>query len=236
MSVLGNLKISLKLPVLIVTCALVTGAAVGTATYLSADSSLWQEASANAESQAVRRATTLKNYLEGIKTDLSTVASNPYTAETLAAFTAAGPAFPAIGRVRRSRQNTSAALHHRQPNKAGREAKSRRCRRRVGLVGRARGAPCLVPPASARARLLRRVSGRYDRQRRLHVFKEPDFATNLVTGAWKDSNFAGIVREALAAAKAGRKDAQFFADFAPYAPSNGGPRRLHSSAGLRCGR
>lgn len=224
MSVLGNLKISLKLPVLIVTCALVTGAAVGTATYLSADSSLWQEASVNAESQAVARATTLKNYLEGIKTDLSTVASNPYTAETLAAFTAGWAGLSGDWASSSDPGKTLQQLYITgNPHKAGEK-------QNLGDAGDGSAWSAEHAARHAWFHQLQRERDYYDvflvdmsGNVVYTVFKEPDFATNLVTGAWKDSNFAGIVREALDAAKAGRKDAQFFADFAPYAPSNGVP-------------
>lgn len=50
------------------------------------------------------------------------------------------------------------------------------------------------------------------------VFKELDFATNLNTGEWKDSDLGHVFRAARDNPKA---DFQVFADFKPYAPSNG---------------
>ncbi len=50
------------------------------------------------------------------------------------------------------------------------------------------------------------------------VFKEADFATNLNTGPWKDSDLGNAFR---AAKDNPSKDTQHFFDFKPYAPSNG---------------
>ncbi|QQG37104.1 MAG: HAMP domain-containing protein [Micavibrio aeruginosavorus] len=52
------------------------------------------------------------------------------------------------------------------------------------------------------------------------VFKENDFATNLQTGAWKDTDIATVYREVKANAREGYR---YFADFKPYAPSNNVP-------------
>ena len=49
------------------------------------------------------------------------------------------------------------------------------------------------------------------------VAQESDYQTNLVNGKYKDSNLGELVREVLATKKFG------FADFKPYAPSNGAP-------------
>lgn len=50
------------------------------------------------------------------------------------------------------------------------------------------------------------------------VFKELDYATNLNTGKWKDSDLGNAFRTAR---DNPREDAQFFFDFKPYAPSHG---------------
>ncbi|MBN2022136.1 MAG: CZB domain-containing protein [Pirellulales bacterium] len=49
------------------------------------------------------------------------------------------------------------------------------------------------------------------------VCHEPDYHTNLATGQFKDSNFGQLVRQVIGTRQFG------FADFAPYAPSNGAP-------------
>ncbi|WP_421875363.1 methyl-accepting chemotaxis protein [Pacificispira sp.] len=52
------------------------------------------------------------------------------------------------------------------------------------------------------------------------VFKELDYATNLNTGEWKDTDLGNVFRGALAASTA---DPVSFFDFKPYAPSHGAP-------------
>ena len=52
------------------------------------------------------------------------------------------------------------------------------------------------------------------------VFKEDDFATNLLTGQWAESGLAEVFRRA---AELGPTDPTAFVDFAPYAPSKGAP-------------
>jgi methyl-accepting chemotaxis protein len=52
------------------------------------------------------------------------------------------------------------------------------------------------------------------------VFKELDFATNLLSGEWKDTHIARVFREARASSEA---DAIFATDFEPYAPSYDDP-------------
>ncbi|KIN63488.1 putative methyl-accepting chemotaxis protein [Sulfitobacter noctilucicola] len=52
------------------------------------------------------------------------------------------------------------------------------------------------------------------------VFKERDFATNMLTGEWKDSGLAEAFRRGL---ELPQHSAPAFVDFAPYAPSNDAP-------------
>lgn len=59
------------------------------------------------------------------------------------------------------------------------------------------------------------------------VYKELDYATNLNTGEWKDSDLANAFR---AVAEAADKDQQFFYDFKPYAPSHGAAASFISQA------
>ena len=49
------------------------------------------------------------------------------------------------------------------------------------------------------------------------VEEEPDYQTNLLTGTYKDSNLGNLVAQVL------QQKAPLFADYAPYAPSNGDP-------------
>ena len=55
------------------------------------------------------------------------------------------------------------------------------------------------------------------------VFKERDFATNLETGAWRETDLAHVFRAAKALAERGVYSMPSFLDFAPYPPSNNAP-------------
>ncbi len=52
------------------------------------------------------------------------------------------------------------------------------------------------------------------------VFKENDYATNMLSGPWKDSGLADAFRQGL---ELGPRDPSVFIDFAPYEPSNFAP-------------
>jgi methyl-accepting chemotaxis protein len=55
------------------------------------------------------------------------------------------------------------------------------------------------------------------------VYKELDFASNLVTGEWKDSDLGALFRDVKSAADKGEKNVIVYKDFKPYAPSNNVP-------------
>lgn len=57
------------------------------------------------------------------------------------------------------------------------------------------------------------------------VHKEADFATNMLTGRWKDTDLAKAFRKAVAS---GKGQISFF-DFAPFAPSGGAPASFLST-------
>ncbi|MFK7788962.1 MAG: hypothetical protein AB8C95_05625, partial [Phycisphaeraceae bacterium] len=58
------------------------------------------------------------------------------------------------------------------------------------------------------------------------VYKETDYATNLLTGPYKSTNFGSVVRRALGAGSAGEI---FIEDFKPYEPSYGSPASFIAS-------
>ena len=69
------------------------------------------------------------------------------------------------------------------------------------------------------------------------VAKESDFATNLLTGPWKDTGLAQAFEDAKAAEQGAQSS---FIDFTPYAPSNDAPaaflsRAVFSEAGILLG-
>lgn len=65
------------------------------------------------------------------------------------------------------------------------------------------------------------------------VFKELDYATNMNTGEWKDTDLANAFRAAM---KNPSKDKQSFFDFRPYAPSFDAPASFMSQPIMRNGK
>ncbi|MBZ2172144.1 bacteriohemerythrin [Nitratidesulfovibrio sp. SRB-5] len=55
------------------------------------------------------------------------------------------------------------------------------------------------------------------------VRKLPDFGTSLVTGPYKDTGLATVFRKAVAAGRAGERNAAAMTDFAPYEPGRNAP-------------
>jgi len=69
------------------------------------------------------------------------------------------------------------------------------------------------------------------------VYKEPDFATNIVNGQWSGSDLGAAFR---AARDSGPRDRVSFFDFKPYGPSNGAPasfvsRPIYDDKGVQLG-
>ena len=65
------------------------------------------------------------------------------------------------------------------------------------------------------------------------VFKEMDYATNLVSGPWRDSGLAEVVKEALASED---PKATFLSDFKPYTPSYDAPASFIAAPVFDAGR
>lgn len=65
------------------------------------------------------------------------------------------------------------------------------------------------------------------------VFKELDYATNMQTGQWKDSDLANAFRAA--AADTAQQGQQFFFDFKPYGPSHEAPASFKSTPIIKNG-
>jgi methyl-accepting chemotaxis protein len=59
------------------------------------------------------------------------------------------------------------------------------------------------------------------------VYKERDYATNLNTGEWKDTDLANVYKDVMAA---GATDTIILKDYRPYGPSNGAPAAFIAKA------
>jgi hypothetical protein len=210
-----GLKISQKLPLIIVAGALITGVAVGMTGYLQSESAL--EASAFEKLEAVQegRISELEAYLGSIREDLTAVAASHMTIDALEEFQGGWDLFGS--RVTETLQR----LYIRDnPNPLGEKHK---------LTAANDGSPYSEVHAKYHTwfRNFLEARGYYDVFLVSHegdvvytVFKELDYGTNLNTGQWKDTDLAKVYR---AVEDNFRQGFVAFTDFAPYAPSNDAP-------------
>jgi methyl-accepting chemotaxis protein len=207
-------KISRKLPLSFIFVALVTSVIVGVVAYLKAASSLEAEAKKEYIGFASSRASTIKFFLESIAQDIDSMVVNPSTKAALAEF------MEAWSKIEGDQKAAlQAAYITDNPNPTGEKHKLD-------------AAPGDTDYNKVHAkhhpwiRTFLEKRGYYDiflfapnGDLVYTVFKELDYATNLNTGEWKDTDLGNAFRAGLAAAE-GKKS---FFDFKPYAPSNNAP-------------
>lgn len=223
MRFLDNIKISRKLPSLIVLCAILSTSVIGALSYIDARDAVVDGQKQKLSALNETRKNQLAGYLGSIEEDLRVVASNPYTLEALNAFEFGWQEISLKGDPTESLQEL---YIDKNSNALGEKEK---------LDFADDGS--LYSQAHAKYhpwfRSFLRTRDYYDiflfdvRGNLVYtVFKEPDFATNLSTGKWKDSDLGNAFRAARQSGKAGE---EFFFDFKPYAPSNGVPASFIST-------
>ena len=217
----GGLSIARKLPLVIVAAALASAIAVGVSSYLIAASGLRAEAEQKLTALREVRTAALSDYLESIRQDLRIVAGNETVQQALRDFTIAwrqmGP---------RAESELQRLYITDNPNPTGQKDElDRAADNSLYSAYHGRYHPWL--------RSFLRERGYYDiflfdTEGNLiySVFKELDYATNLNTGEYKDSDLGNAFR---AAAQNPTADAQVFFDFKPYAPSHGAPASFIST-------
>jgi methyl-accepting chemotaxis protein len=165
----------------------------------------------------------LQEYLGSIREDLSIVALNPFTIEALQAFKKGWDELAISGN---SSQILQDLYIHKSPYPLGERHKlDSAADASAYSAAHARFHPWFRSFLTAR--------GYYDiflfdREGNLvyTVFKEMDFATNLVNGPWKDTDLGAAFRSAIASKQNGE---EFFYDFKPYKPSNDAPASFIST-------
>jgi methyl-accepting chemotaxis protein len=209
-----RLPIAHKLLAVVSGSALILGGALGTSAYLRSAGELEAAAKEKLEGLAESRRDAMKDYLNSIETDLRVLATNP---QTLAAFADYSAGWRDIG------GGQTAALQSlyiaENPNPAG---------KKENLDFAPDGSSYSLAHAEYHAwfREFLRARGYYDiflfdRDGDViyTVFKEADFATNVVSGQWKDTDLGAVFQ----AANGLERGKIAFSDFAPYAPSNNVP-------------
>lgn len=218
---LGKVAIARKLPLMIVGAAVIVGICVGTAAYLSAAGSLEREAKQRLNALLENHKASLETYLTSIEQDLRIVASSITTRWALMGFSDGWSEFDD-----RPTEALQQLYIEDNPNPAGQKH----------LLDVAEDdstysdAHALYHPWF---RAVLNERGYYDiflfdssGNLVYSVFKERDFATNVISGRWRDTDLGEAFR---AARDNPVKGYQAFFDFRRYAPSDGAPASFIST-------
>ncbi|OHC76410.1 MAG: hypothetical protein A3G18_03600 [Rhodospirillales bacterium RIFCSPLOWO2_12_FULL_58_28] len=210
-----NLRISAKLPIVIVALAVIASMVTGYVAFTQSEAALEKTAFEKINAAHDGRISELTNYLNMIKEDVLAVSSNHMTIDGLEAFE---EGWSALGdTVTQSLQKLYITDN---PNKAGEKHKLD------------------AAPDSSKYSIAHKKFHPWFRKFLLAreyydiflinhegkvvytVYKEADFGTDLTTGQWKDTDLGKIYKTLSANFKEGYVA---FTDFAPYAPSAGVP-------------
>lgn len=211
---LPALKISQKLPLMIAFVAILTAGITSAVSMKKASSDALSAAGEKLVAMESARASALKTYLESIRQDLSTLASGNEVRSAITDFETGWALLT-------TPQDTLQRLYITEnPHPAGQKEKlDSAADDSAYSAAHKRYHPWL--------RHFLQQKGYYDiflisenGDVIFSVFKEPDFATNLKTGKWKNTDLGAIFRTI---AKNPKADFQTFMDFHPYAPSNDVP-------------
>ena len=216
-----QIKIAHQVPLIVLAASILTAGAIGLASYFQAASELEESANSKLSALASSRVAALSDYLQSIREDLTIQSTNPRIFEATAAFTAAWNdlGYDQTGRLQRLYIEDN-------PHPTGeKETLDRANDNSIYSDVHAQYHPWI--------RTLLQERGYYDiflfdldGNLIYTVFKELDYATNLNSGKWKDTDLGNAFR---AARNNPQRGFQAFFDFKPYAPSHGAPAAFMSS-------
>ncbi|WP_179954204.1 methyl-accepting chemotaxis protein [Denitrobaculum tricleocarpae] len=220
-SLMANLKISQKLPIAIVGTALLLGAGIGISNYWAASIQVKEGVEQKLTAIVEGRAVALSDYLTSIEQDIRYTATNPAVLEAQRAFEAA---WQDLGS---GQTETLQKLYITENDHALGEKHLLDVADDGSSYSRVHAA---YHPWFRQFLLERSYYDIFlfdtDGNLIYSVFKELDYATNLNSGEWKDSDLGNAFRAALKNAQAG--SISFF-DFKPYGPSHGAPASFMST-------
>lgn len=216
-----KLKLSQKLPMLIIGLVMVAVLSVSILADRQSSSALIEKAEDELLAMADARRETLSSYLDGISQDLRYQASSPMTLDALRQFTAA---YQELG------ANAEAELQRLyiddNPHPTGEKEK-------LDAASDGSTYSTVHQAFHPSFRKLQNERSYYDvflldadGNLIYSVFKELDYATNLMTGQWKDTDLGNIFR---AARQTLSPDHIAFHDFSPYPPSHDAPASFIAS-------
>ena len=209
-----SLSIRTKLPLLMVVLTVAAVAGMGTISYLGSRASLSEEVRSRLSGLSEMRADMVVTLFQRIDEDLTLHAAHPATRAALAEFSVA---FDAMNDPEGTLQ---AAYIDANPHPLGQKDR---------LLSAGTGTAYDAAHARHHAYFdqLQDTYGYYDvflvdaRGNLVYsVFKERDYATNMLTGQWRDSGLARVIAAAL---EAGADAPSAFDDFSSYGPSYGAP-------------
>lgn len=219
---LKNIKISRKVPAFVIVAALVGCIITGVISNQVFSSSYKDQLNEKLSALLAGRSAQLEDYLGSIKTDLSYIATNPTTLMATKAFAAS---WDALGGDREA--YLQAQYIENNPNPTGQKEK-------LDYADDGSGYSEVHARFHPWYRQFLQERGYYDififnmnGDLIYSVFKELDYATNMNTGEWKESDLANAFR--VAAESSASAGDQFFFDFKPYAPSHGAPASFIST-------
>ncbi|MFN3198274.1 MAG: methyl-accepting chemotaxis protein [Bradymonadia bacterium] len=209
-----NLSLSWKIPALLVCSGFLVASISGVVGYQNATKILEHQAKEHLESLTQSRRSELESYLKSIDETLAISAGN---AQVKAALSEFGAAWEKIEGPEKTLQRLYITEN---PNPTGKKEE-------LDFASDGSEYSAVHKRHHIWFRDLLRRQGYYDiflfnteGDLIYTVFKELDYATNMNTGEWKDTDLANVFRESLASGQPGFVT---FKDFKPYAPSHGAP-------------
>ncbi len=221
LGLLGRMTIARKLPLVVAVAALISACAVGVTSYYVAASAMQHDAEEKLSALMQVRRTALTSYLESIRQDLRTLATNQTVQRAVVDFASAWQTLgPEAGASLQQLYITD------NPNPTGQKEE-------LDQADSGSLYDIFHGEYHPWFRSFLRDRGYYDiflfdpeGNLVYTVFKELDFATNLMTGEWKDTDLGNAFRAAVENPVAGNHT---FFDFKPYAPSHGAPASFIST-------
>ena len=208
---LAQLKLSIKLPLLIGAVGILAAGATTVAGYLSSSATIKHQAERRVVDIVSDRAAAMTRWLADIDSTLSITATSPATLQAISDFSAAWSLMGASGTA-----DLQSAFITQNPYPVGEKQKMR-------TSGNLPFYDEMHIAHHPEYRKLQEASGLYDvflfdldGNMIYSVRKEQDFATNLIDGALKDSALGSAVRDVLGKQEPGQT---VFQDFSVYAPS-----------------
>ena len=217
MNIFNKIKISMKLTAVITLLGLVSASAIGGLGYNAAKHSLRAESEAKLDAVLSNRSEALKSFLNSVESDLKTQVVNPSVKNALVEFEQAWNELPA---------NKTSYLQGQyitnNPHPLGQKEE-------LDAANDGTSYSAVHAKYHPYFRTIQRDRGYYDvflfdndGNLIYSVFKELDYATNLMSGEWSQTDLGNAFRAAKQSASA------TFFDYRPYAPSADAPASFMS--------